>query len=364
MIAAVSVAGCGGDSSSGPDHPDSAVVVDHCSFENCSGCCDGDTCVTGTDVDACGARGAACATCAGDETCTAGQCVPVADCSDCDGCCLNGTQCLPGNSPDACGRGGAACETCGTGEGCDLDTSACEAITCDATTCPDGCCTANGVCLIYGEQTIDACGKAGAACETCSPGASTCSAGTCVLDQPCLDYCTNGCCTAQGQCIAYADQSASTCGGDTGPEMCMACGTLSCVTGACSADRAWRVSIVSAVIAPTKDGAAWDQTVFTNPLPDPYVGIALADDTFLDWLSPKIDNTLTPTWNYAFGNYNESDLLAQGLLVNIRDSDGLGVYESIGACIVAITPQALQSGTVTQATCGYATNVVISFTDP
>jgi hypothetical protein len=221
------------------------------------------------------------------------------------------------------------------------------------------------VCLIYGEQTTDACGKAGAACETCSAGASACSAGTCVVDQPCLEFCTDGCCTADGQCIAYGDQSATTCGGDTGPELCTACGAqLSCVDGGCVADQAWRVSVVSAVIDATEDGEAWDQTVFTNPLPDPYAVLSLAGDTFIDGASPKVDNTLTPTWNYAFGNYTQSDLLALGLSIGVRDSDGLGVFEYIGACDVTVTAQHLTAGTLTVASCGHAHDVVISFTDP
>jgi hypothetical protein len=264
---------------------------------------------------------------------------------------------------NACGTGGDACAACGTGTGCDADTGSCEPLACDASNC-DGCCTANGACLTASQQTTGACGDGGEACEVCSAGASSCTQGTCVVDQPCLEFCTDGCCTAAGQCIAYADQDDDVCGGDSAPEVCGACsGPLSCVNGGCVADLAWRVRVVSAVIASTKAGVAWDSAIFTNPLPDPHVGISLANDTFLDGFTPTIDNTVTPNWNHAFGNYLQSELIAQGLLLNVRDSDGLGVFETIGNCVVVITAQDITAGFVVKPTCGYASNVRISFTN-
>lgn len=358
VIVALGVFGCSEDPGGGPPAT--------CSFENCSGCCDGNTCVTNTSAGACGARGQACAVCESGETCAAGQCAPVADCTDCEGCCLDGTQCVTGQSPDACGTGGAACETCGSGEGCNADTGVCESVSCDASNCPNGCCTANGVCITYDEQWTDLCGDGGAACGTCPASASSCTQGTCVVDQPCLDVCTNGCCTASGQCIPYSDQSATTCGGGAGPELCGGCFTgEACVSGACLADQAWKVTVVSATIA-QKDanGNNWDSSLGSSPPPDPYVGIALGDDTLLDGFSPKIDNTYTPTWNHSFGNYLQGDLLNQGLIVELRDSDGAGVFERIGSCYVTITQAHFTAGSVTKATCGQASNVLIRFSAP
>ncbi|MFN0249156.1 MAG: C2 domain-containing protein [Kofleriaceae bacterium] len=95
-----------------------------------------------------------------------------------------------------------------------------------------------------------------------------------------------------------------------------------------------------------------------------YAGLSLANDTFLDGLTATIDNTETPNWNHSFGNYLESELVAQGLIVNIRDSDGLGVYETIGNCIITITAQDIAAGFVVKPTCGYASNVRITFTSP
>jgi hypothetical protein len=336
----------------------------NCSFENCDGCCDGDRCITTTTAAKCGLPGEACEACDSGDTCAAGQCVPVADCSNCDGCCLNGTQCLPGDSLNACGAGGAACTACGAGTGCDSDTGTCKPIDCDASNC-DGCCNQNGVCIPLGQQTLGACGNDGDACEVCSGAASACTQGTCVVDQPCLEICDDGCCTATGQCIPFADQDDNECGGAGTPEVCGACNpALSCVMGDCVADLAWRVNVVSAVIAATKAGAAWDSALFSDPLPDPYIGLALGNDTFLDGFTDTIDNTLTPNWNEPMGTYLQSDLIAQGLLINVRDSDGLGVFESIGACVIAITAQDITAGFVVRPTCGYASNVRISFTNP
>jgi hypothetical protein len=265
---------------------------------------------------------------------------------------------------NACGSGGEACEACGSGTGCSADTGSCEPIACDASNC-DGCCTQNGVCLTAGEQALEACGSAGEACGVCPAAASSCSQGTCVVDQPCLEFCTNGCCTDDGQCIPFGQQEDDVCGGSSGPEVCGACNpALSCVSGACVADLAWKVTAASAVIAATKSGAEWDQALFSNPLPDAYIGLSLGGDTFLDGLSPTIDNTLTPNWNHSFGNYLQSDLIAKGLLVNIRDSDGLGVYETIGNCNIAITAQDITAGFVIKPTCGFASNVRITFTAP
>ena len=364
FVFALGLAACDSSGSSGSLDGGRPPLEVACSFENCTGCCDGDRCDLTPADESCGNAGEACQVCGSSETCAAGQCVPVADCTECDGCCLNGTQCVPGNSQTACGAGGDACDACGSGTGCDADTGTCQPLACDASNCA-GCCTANGVCITSGEQTTDACGAGGQACGVCAPGASACTAGTCIVDQPCLEFCTDGCCTSAGQCIPFAQQDQDACGGAAGPMTCGTCSAqLSCVGGGCVADIAWRVSVVSAVIAPTKAGAAWDGQLFTNPLPDPYAGLSLNNDTFLDGFTPKVDNTLTPNWNHAFGNYVQSEILAQGFTVVVRDSDGLGVFETIGLCTVTVTAQHLAAGFVVQPTCGYASNVRLAFTHP
>lgn len=90
-----------------------------CSPTNCSGCCFGGICASGSHDNACGAKGEACALCAPDkgETCTAlpdggGTCgAAVCSAKTCSGCCL-GNVCAVGSQDFACGAGGAECQDC------------------------------------------------------------------------------------------------------------------------------------------------------------------------------------------------------------------------------------------------------------
>ncbi len=353
---------CGGSNASSTDGGGSQIdaggIAESCSFENCNGCCDGDVCVAVVDDNNCGEAGSACETCTGEDACVAGSCVANNDCSDCSGCCFEGEVCLEGNTLSACGSSGDACVACPQGQGCNSD-GECVATACDASNCA-GCCTANGECLTDSLQTTNACGDDGAACQVCDSEAVSCTLGTCILDQPCLDFCDEGCCNAQGQCIVFDDQDPDTCGA---AETCSACtGDLSCIDGSCTADPVWTVIVNSALISPTNaDGEDWDQTLFSNPLPDPYITGALANDVLLDWATATIDNTLTPNWDEEESSYLQSDLLAEGLILNVRDSDGLGVFETIGACFVDITLDDLLAGTLTKASCEGASDIVLDF---
>lgn len=99
-----------------------------CDASNCDGCCDGDQCLSGASLAACGQGGIACETCAIGASCEATGCEggPVA-CGpgNCDGCCMDDI-CVMGDRPAACGTGGGACtmceswETCGD-SGCGVD---------------------------------------------------------------------------------------------------------------------------------------------------------------------------------------------------------------------------------------------------
>jgi hypothetical protein len=355
--------GCGSDDAKSSDggstiDADTSGNPDVCNFLNCDGCCDGNVCNEVASKTSCGLNGRACKTCEGADECFSGSCAPpTTDCNGCEGCCLDGTQCLPGNDQAACGAQNDACVACPDGQGC--EGGMCKAIACDATSCPDGCCTSNGQCVNSGEQSVSVCGKAGGACSSCPTNTLSCTLGTCVIDQPCLDFCTEGCCNTDGQCILYGDQSPAACA-LTG--QCGTCdGTNSCVAGVCSPDQAWTITVRSAIIA-TTNAAGDDWDFFGNSLPDPYVAGALTDDLVVDWFTATIDNTITPNWNEEEGTYLESDLLAEGLQFNVNDSDGLGIFESIGNCIMTITLVDLNAGTKTQATCGtQVTNLIIDF---
>ena len=91
-----------------------------CDSTNCTGCCDGDRCLSGASLAACGQGGVACDVCALGAMCEATGCVggPVA-CGpgNCDGCCM-GDICVTGDRPAACGMGGGACEMCESWQMC------------------------------------------------------------------------------------------------------------------------------------------------------------------------------------------------------------------------------------------------------
>lgn len=160
-----------------------------CGPSTCTGCCRPDgSClsdINGSD-GLCGAHGEQCIVC--NQTCLQGGCGnPVSNCGPgtCDGCCAGGTICADGKHDTACGHGGVQCESCNptTGGGqCILQTSGiggqCQfpTSTCNANTCPLGCCAGN-VCA-QGTQDI-ACGKGGTTCVDCTANGTTCLVSSC-----------------------------------------------------------------------------------------------------------------------------------------------------------------------------------------
>jgi C2 domain len=326
------------------------VCTAACNHITCAqGCCTADGQCVQSVATSCGSGGAACATCKSGEDCVAGACVKKQDCSSCDGCCINGTQCMPGSSAAACGTSGATCTTCNSKESC--VNGQCQAISCDKTSCPSGCCTANNQCIPFTQQNLSVCGKAAEACHVCGSTDKSCQQGTCVKDQPCLTFCSKGCCTASGQCLDFTSQSKTECGASGA---CKSCGALSCISGLCVSDPVWEVSVLSAVIsAKNSAGKDWDSAWFTNPLPDPYAIIALGGASVLTGFTKTIDNTLTPFWNEKIKTYKESDLTGPGIRLGLRDSDGLGIFETIADCAtLKLTSTMLAAGSHTIASCG------------
>ncbi len=197
------------DPDTGPGTADETGAPPRCNPDNCRGCCDGDACVEGVDVSACGVGGGQCSACPDGSTCDAGVCdLPCED--TCEGCC-EGETCIEFDAQlaNTCGLGGAVCVACGVDFDC--VEGACISPSC-AQEC-DGCCS--GAMCLEG-NTSDACGAAGASCRACDQN-STCEAEGCVPDP-------------------------------------MA---------------PWDVSVIDGVIALTDpDGDPWDSF---NGLPDPYV---------------------------------------------------------------------------------------------
>jgi hypothetical protein len=84
-----------------------------CGPANCAGCCAGNTCVVGTQDNACGLpNGQACADCtSGNRVCVGRQCRDKCGPGNCAGCC-SGNNCVPGFANNACGSSGATCTNC------------------------------------------------------------------------------------------------------------------------------------------------------------------------------------------------------------------------------------------------------------
>lgn len=141
-----------------------------------------------------------------------------------NGCCDANGQCVTGNTLTACGGGGALCEDCLAQkfDFCDaqLKTCARDVSTCNASTCGTGCCQAAAPRCLSGESD-QACGDNGSACAVCPTGQS-CNTTTHKCELPavkCDSTNCDGCCDAAGICRVGQDNSACGVKGQT----CAAC---------------------------------------------------------------------------------------------------------------------------------------------
>lgn len=190
-----------------------------CSASTCSGCCDGDFCLPGGDSTACGGGANTCDVCDANEQCVLGVCQLVGGCNatTCpSGCCL-GDQCLPGSDVNACGIAGDQCANCQIqGETC--TGQACAPAACNAANCPDGCC-AGGVCQPRADST---CGSGGGQCQDCAADGRVCETGSCVV--PCTEVSCGGCCNGN---VCEAGFLNDTCG--SGGQACSNCGAAASI---------------------------------------------------------------------------------------------------------------------------------------
>jgi hypothetical protein len=177
-----------------------------CGPSNCRGCCDAaGVCRVGTDTNACGRSGQSCSNCTqSNQGCVSGVCQgmpPACGPNNCGGCCDIGGRCQPGTRDNACGSRGAACSNCTTnGRTCTEPGNYCAFFpTCSSVTCPTGCCDSTGTCRTGRSNT--ACGASGQTCADCSASGQACAAqGFCYTGTHCgPDNCA-GCCTATGMC--------------------------------------------------------------------------------------------------------------------------------------------------------------------
>lgn len=184
-----------------------------CGPQNCPGCCTGDICNAGNGVTQCGAQGQACQNCAqfGEACNNAGQCVGGQVCSpeNCPGCC-EGNACVPGTDSSACGFAGNQCNDCAAeGESCQSQTCVVQP-PCGPENC-GGCCDFQGICQ---PGTFDTgCGRSGQACEVCTTVGETCQSQTCSPGSGCNPTNCNGCCDVNGVCQAGTSPVACGFGG-------------------------------------------------------------------------------------------------------------------------------------------------------
>lgn len=211
-----------------------------CDATNCNGCCVGDTCLPGTDALACGVRGAQCTSCqAQGRVCRAqagggGQCEGAPTCSpaNCGGCC-NGDTCVDGSDGAACGKGGQACQNCLVqGQVCipqgQPNERTCQVQpACNAANCP-GCCQGN-TCIVL--TTNLSCGRGGQACRPCGANES-CNAGVCTPNPACGPANCAGCCI--GNVCALGNQNTACGVAGAACANCAAAGNV-CQGGRCEA---------------------------------------------------------------------------------------------------------------------------------
>jgi hypothetical protein len=184
-----------------------------CGPSNCKGCCQGDTCMNGTDNFACGVAGNFCQFCNQGQQCSNGFCQTTTTCGpqNCKGCCF-GNTCFPGNDPNACGFFGQQCNFCGPSGTCPNGFCQFDGGTCGPQNC-SGCCEGN---TCFPGNDPNACGFGGFQCNFCGPNAA-CPNGSCQAAQ-CTPQNCGGCC--DGNTCVNGDSSGA-CG--FGGQQCMKC---------------------------------------------------------------------------------------------------------------------------------------------
>lgn len=146
------------------------------------------------------------------------------------GCCSAAGLCQPWTA-GTCGTNGIAGETCiacPAGNVCSFGICQGQA-NCNAANCPAGCCNAQDQCTLG--VTANECGKGGLACQACGNG-QQCLSQTCQQSQCDASSCPNGCCDASGNCLPGGSEGA--CG--NGGAACKMCdGNDQCSAGLCKA---------------------------------------------------------------------------------------------------------------------------------
>ena len=226
FLSSALVLSCAGDVGAPSDSASPQAEQTSCSPSNCTGCCLGNTCVSGTARSACGGRGLACVVCQGNEKCENKKCVPYS--GKCDqftcptGCCKD-SKCMPGMTNQACGIGGKLCVTCSPDKTC-IGGACGVPGKCSISNCT-GCCSGSSC---KPGTTSQFCGKGGQPCSACGSG-EQCLQGACKKNPKCGPGNCGGCC--QGD-TCQPGTLATQCG--KGGQPCKACGAgQTCNGGVC-----------------------------------------------------------------------------------------------------------------------------------
>jgi len=332
-----------------------------CSSSNCAGCCNGQTCLPYPQQGptTCGMNGAACLSC-GSGQCVNGQCLnPTCNTSTCSqGCCNAQGQCVlyPYQSTSACGTGATLCQPC-SGQ---CVNGQCQTATCNATNCSQGCCNAQGLCILWASQSASACGTGANMCQPCS---GQCVNGQCQTTPACSGAtCAQGCCTLTKQCIPWAQQTAGACGTAGNPcQTCTGVG-VGCASGLCQ--NVWKVSVISAIVKAKSTGTdTWDGSgSISGPEPDPYV-IVKVNSSGKSGQTKYIDDSYNPVYNQQVLTESEQ-ALSFGVTCEVREDDGILPSELMGTCpIPSVTAGMLAAGQATlDSVCtSYVTSVTLGF---
>ena len=145
------------------------------------------------------------------------------------GCCAPGGVCVPyaNQLTNACGAAGAVCASCPGLEVCDTTTGVCG---CNAVSCATGCCDSSHGCHATGDST---CGTGGGSCSDCTTNGQECVGGSCQCD---AHSCPNGCCpTGGGACqtngVSTCGVNGATCRTCTTGQACSLGGSCICAPG-------------------------------------------------------------------------------------------------------------------------------------
>lgn len=329
-----------------------------CPASDCEGCCDGLVCKAGTENDACGKSGVACADCTTtDSVCesasgTCNNCQP--DCTNkcsgasdgcggtcltttCNGCCSS-TTCLAGTDNNACGKNGEKCWVCPS----DYQNYSwiCDAQVCVkdqpiATACTgkaDGdACTENslsGKC--YNQLCCTGCwDQQNSSCNTATSNSDT-SCGQ--NGELCID------CTASSEiCDNHSCQSSTLCGG----VQCKFYET--CQSDSCVVDTSAKIKVIAVSAEFEDQGTLWDNVSFVEyQKPDPVVCFRFSCGTTA-FCSPAVEDTFAPLWNDATLMSYSDLVIANDHCVDFRDEDPSS-YNEMGSCTFKISANDISSG--------------------